>query len=77
MQIEADEELTADEQIPPPNNEPIVGVIDTQFNEKVYFHKWVDYRNMLDPNIPLKIVISIMVQKLHLLLWMVRMEIRI
>ena len=54
MQIEADEELTADEQIPPPNNEPIVGVIDTQFNEKVYFHKWVDYRNMLDPNIPLK-----------------------
>lgn len=54
LQIEADEELTADEQIPPPNNEPIVGVIDTQFNEKVYFHKWVDYRNMLDPNIPLK-----------------------
>ena len=39
LQIEADEELTADEQIPPPNNEPIVGVIDTQFNEKVYFHK--------------------------------------
>ena len=35
LQIEADEELTADEQIPPPNNEPIVGVIDTQFNEKV------------------------------------------
>jgi len=34
LQIEADEELTADEQIPPPNNEPIVGVIDTQFNEK-------------------------------------------
>ena len=33
--------------ISPPGNEPIVGVIDTQFNEKVYFSKWVDYRPML------------------------------
>ena len=33
--------------IQPPENEPIVGVIDTQFNEKVYFHKWVDYKPML------------------------------
>ena len=39
--------------IPPPGNEPIVGVIDTQFNEKVYFHEWVEYKNLLDPNIPL------------------------
>ena len=37
--------------IPPPGNEPIVGVIDTQFNEKVYFHKWVDYRPMLPEDI--------------------------
>ena len=26
---------------------------DTQFNEKVYFHEWVEYKNLLDPNIPL------------------------
>lgn len=40
--------------IPCPNNEPIVGVIDTQFNTDVYFSEWVDYQNMLDPNIPLR-----------------------
>ena len=39
--------------IPHPKNEPIIGVIDTQFNEKVYFNKWVEYKNLLDPNIPL------------------------
>lgn len=39
--------------IPRPTNEPVIGVIDTQFNEKVYFHEWVEYKNLLDPNIPL------------------------
>ena len=39
--------------IPHPQNEPVIGVIDTQFNEKVYFHEWVEYKNLLDPNIPL------------------------
>lgn len=39
--------------IPHPTNEPVIGVIDTQFNEKVYFHEWVEYENLLDPNIPL------------------------
>ena len=39
--------------IPHPTNEPVIGVIDTQFNEKVYFHEWVEYKNLLDPNIPL------------------------
>lgn len=39
--------------IPHPNNEPVIGVIDTLFNENVYFHEWVDFRNMLDPNIPI------------------------
>ena len=39
--------------IPHPTNEPVIGVIDTQFNEKVYFYEWVEYRNLLDPNIPL------------------------
>ena len=37
--------------IPEPGNEPIVGVIDTQFDESAYFHKWVQYENRLDPNI--------------------------
>ena len=39
--------------IPHPANEPVIGVIDTQFNKKVYFHEWVEYTNLLDPNIPL------------------------
>lgn len=39
--------------IPSPTNEPVIGVIDTQFNEDVYFHEWVEYKNMLDENIPL------------------------
>lgn len=39
--------------IPKPSNEPVIGVIDTQFNENVYFKEWVDYTNMLDENIPL------------------------
>lgn len=40
--------------IPSPNNEPIIGVIDTQFDESVYFHDWVDYTNKVDPNIQIK-----------------------
>lgn len=39
--------------IPHPTSEPVIGVIDTQFNKKVYFHEWVEYTNLLDPNIPL------------------------
>lgn len=54
LQFETEERDLESELIPSPQNEPIVGVIDTQFNEKVYFHEWVDYRNMLDPNIPLQ-----------------------
>ncbi len=38
--------------IPDPTNEPIIGVIDTLFYEDVYFKKWVEYTNMLDPDIP-------------------------
>lgn len=54
LQFETEESDLESELIPSPQNEPIVGVIDTQFNEKVYFHEWVDYRNMLDSNIPLQ-----------------------
>lgn len=39
--------------IPKPTNEPIIGVIDTQFDTNVYFSDWVDYKNMLSPEIPL------------------------
>lgn len=37
-----------------PNNEPIVGVIDTQFDDSVYFHEWVESYNMLEENIPIR-----------------------
>mgnify|MGYP002620874036 CR=1 FL=1 len=35
-------------QIPAPNNEPIIGVIDTLFDENVYFSNWVDNTDYLD-----------------------------
>lgn len=35
-----------------PTNEPTIGVIDTLFDDRVYFSEWVDFRNMVDPNIP-------------------------
>ncbi len=34
-------------EIPAPKNEPIVGVIDTLFNQSVYFKDWVDYHEEL------------------------------
>ena len=34
-----------------PTNEPTIGVIDTLFDERVYFDNWVEYHNMLDENI--------------------------
>ncbi len=40
--------------IPEPVNEPVVGVIDTQFDENVYFHKWVEYKNMIPKEIELE-----------------------
>lgn len=35
-----------------PTSEPIIGVIDTAFDTNVYFNKWVEYEDMVDPNIP-------------------------
>lgn len=51
-----EEEIQFEEErlIPKPSNEPIVGVIDTQFNERVYFHEWVEYKNMLSVEIELE-----------------------
>lgn len=37
--------------IPDPKSEPIIGVIDTLFDENVYFNKWVTYIPMVDKNI--------------------------
>lgn len=37
--------------IPDPDNEPIIGVIDTLFDKRVYFSKWVEYHDMVDENI--------------------------
>ncbi len=52
--LEDKKELSTGESlIPHPASEPVIGVIDTQFNEKVYFHEWVEYKNLLDPDIPL------------------------
>lgn len=38
--------------IPSPKNEPTIGVIDTLFDENVYFSEWVDYTKMLPDEIP-------------------------
>lgn len=35
-----------------PKNEPVIGVIDTLFDESVYFSEWVDYKKMIDEEIP-------------------------
>ncbi len=45
-------ELSAQISIPNPQNEPTIGVIDTLFDENVYFSKWVKYVDMVDDNIP-------------------------
>jgi len=39
--------------IPSPTNEPIIGVIDTMFDENVYFSEWVEFKNMLPKEIQL------------------------
>ena len=37
--------------IPNPGNEPIVGVIDTPFDENAYFSDWVESKNLIPPEI--------------------------
>lgn len=41
--------------IPKPSNEPVIGVIDTMFDKRVYFSEWVEFKNMLDDEIPLSL----------------------
>ena len=42
--------------LPPPKNEPIVGVIDTPFYKDVYFGDWVEYVPKIDENIEVKTI---------------------
>lgn len=37
--------------IPKPTNEPVIGVIDTLFSKDVYFSEWVEYHELLDPEL--------------------------
>ncbi len=37
--------------LPDPINEPVIGVIDTLFDKKVYFNKWVNYSSLIDDEI--------------------------
>lgn len=39
--------------IPDPTIEPIVGVIDTMFDNRVYFSKWVEFKKEISNEIPL------------------------
>lgn len=45
-------DLLTNHLIPQPQNEPIIGVIDTLFDNRVYFSDWVEYVDMVDENIP-------------------------
>ena len=38
--------------MPLPTSEPTIGVIDTLFDENVYFSKWVDYTDCLNKDMP-------------------------
>ena len=40
--------------IPSPSNEPVVGVIDTPFDKRVYCADWVEYEHRLDPSIQVR-----------------------
>jgi len=40
--------------IPEPDVEPTIGVIDTLFDDRVYFSKWVDYQQFVDTEIPIE-----------------------
>ncbi|MFV0289169.1 MAG: S8 family peptidase [Mycoplasmatales bacterium] len=40
--------------IPDPENEPTIGVIDTLFDNRVYFSKWVEYEQRIDDSIPIE-----------------------
>lgn len=37
--------------LPSPMNEPVIGVIDTLFDERVYFNEWVEYYDLISNDI--------------------------
>ncbi len=37
-----------------PNDEPVVGVIDTLFDESVYFSEWVEFEDLTNPELEIK-----------------------
>lgn len=39
--------------IPSPGSEPVIGVIDTMFDERVYFSEWVEFEKVISDDIPL------------------------
>ncbi len=39
-------------EIPSPKNEPTIGVIDTLFDENIYFSEWVEYTKKLESEMP-------------------------
>lgn len=49
-----DEPVSTEYQIPPPQNEPIIGVIDTVFSETVPFSEWVEYYCRVSPDIVMR-----------------------
>lgn len=40
--------------LPKPGNEPVIGVIDTQFDTRTYFSDWVEYHNEADEEVMLQ-----------------------
>lgn len=47
--------IDSDMSIPDPGNEPTIGVIDTMFDQRVYFSKWVEFKNMLHSEIEISL----------------------
>lgn len=48
-------EKSSSELIPPPQGEPIIGVIDTAFDaDRAYFKQWVDYREMIPEGVSVR-----------------------
>ena len=49
------EEWQEPELMPPPNGEPVIGVIDTAFDEeRAYFKKWVEYHDMIPQGVTVR-----------------------
>ena len=47
------DEIESNLRIGHPTIEPTIGVIDTLFDESVYFSEWVEFHNLIDSEIPL------------------------